>query len=129
MDKIVIEWQGGKRFALKDGAPMESLNPRQLMLYALGDCGGIMSVILMEKMRVHPRSVSVEVSGELSGDPQRTEAGYTRFMEVFHVECDPADGDKVRKAVEMTVNEYCGVSLMYKKIGPVEHRVLLNGEK
>ncbi len=123
----MLKWQGERRFSLEDDS-LEMLNPKELMLVAMGKCSGIVAVMLMMKMHMEPRSVTVEVEGVMEQDAMVPEAGFSAFKETFRVECDPEDADRAFNAVEKTVEKYCGVTQMFKRIAPVDSEIIINGK-
>ena len=53
---------------------------------------------------------------------------YSAFFITFHVTGKAEESARIEKAIRLS-QEYCGVSAMMKKIGPVTHRILLNGSE
>ncbi len=114
--------------------PLNELKPRLLMLYALGLCSAKTAVSLMDKMRVPLNDFAVEVEGVLEDDPPQVFSGYNVFMQRFILTSDPErpgdlDTGKIARAMELTHEKYCSLSLMMRRIAPITYEVVLDGKK
>lgn len=110
--------------AVEKGGNDEGPRPKALMLVALAGCTGMDVAPLFRKMRIRFESLSIEVDAETSdGIPML----YTSFHIAYHVKGETADGPKILKAIALSQDKYCGVSMMMKKIAPVSWSATLNG--
>lgn len=110
--------------AVEKGGNDEGPRPKALMLVALAGCTGMDVAPLFRKMRIRFESLSIEVDAETSeGIPML----YTAFHVTYHVKGETADGLKILKAIGLSQDKYCGVSMMMKKIAPVSWSATLNG--
>lgn len=104
--KIVVDAKpevGGK-----DRGP----RPKQLMLAALGGCTAMDVVSILKKMRVEIKGLDVKVEGELSEDhPKR----FLKMHVIYELEGENIPLDKVKKAVSLSEERYCGVNAVYKE--------------
>ncbi|WP_455638098.1 OsmC family protein [Parabacteroides sp.] len=135
--QIILKWKKDTTFetelnghpitidtSVENGGNDEGPRPKALMLVAMAGCTGMDVAPLFRKMRVRFESLSIEVTAEMSdGIP----ALYTSFHVTYHVTADPADSAKILKAVRLSQEKYCGVTLMMKKIAPVSWEIILNG--
>lgn len=86
--------------------------PKPLMLAALGGCTAMDVISILKKMRVELKSLNVEVEGELSEEhPKRFE----KMHVIYEVEGDNLPMDKIEKAVSLSEEKYCGVSVVYRE--------------
>ena len=86
--------------------------PKPLMLAALGGCTSMDVISILKKMRVELKSLNVIVEGELSEDhPKR----FTKMHVIYEVEGDYLPMDKIQKAVKLSEEKYCGVSVVYRQ--------------
>jgi len=103
-----------------DGNRLEGMSPKALLLSALGGCSGIDVVGILEKKRVKFSDFSVDVETE------QTE-GHPKVFKDIHVtyilRTDPANETKVRSAIELSLDKYCGVSAMLKKHSPIHYHL------
>lgn len=118
--KVDISWKGKMHFqtetasghtvSLDASAEVggENLGPRptEVLLSAAGTCSGIDIVDILHKMRLEVKSFSMEVRGERAEDHPR------RFTHVHmhYVLTGDLPEEKVRRAVELSVEKYCSVS-------------------
>ena len=86
--------------------------PKPLMLAALGGCTSMDVIAILKKMRVELKSLNVIVEGELSEEhPKR----FTKMHVIYEVEGDDLPMDKIEKAVSLSEEKYCGVSVVYRE--------------
>ena len=114
-------FQNGKTIRI-DANPDESastgVRPKALILSSLAGCTAIDVVELLKKMRVEFSDFSIKVSGELTEEHPTT---YHTIKLTYLVKLkDPADRDKVAKAVNLSQEKYCGVTAMVKKFADLQ---------
>ncbi|MEP6700591.1 MAG: OsmC family protein [Bacteroidota bacterium] len=105
-----------------DGNKANGFSPKALLLSGLAACSGIDVVEILEKMRV-----------EFSGFIIDTEASQTEehpkvFKEIlitFRIKTAVENEDKVKKAIELSLDKYCGVSAMLKKNSRVNYKLVI----
>ena len=86
--------------------------PKPLMLVALGGCTGMDVVSVLNKMKIKFSYFNVKVEGELTEEHPK----YFHTMKIiYELKGEVIDINKVKKAVELSMNKYCGVSAVYKK--------------
>ena len=108
------------------GGNDEGPRPKVLMLLSLAGCSGLDIASLFHKMRVVADRLEIEVSGELS---DTVPAIYTSFHIVYRVWGKDDDRDKIIKAIRLSEEKYCGVAVMYRKIGAVTYDIFINDNK
>ncbi len=95
--------------------------PKPLMLTALAGCTGMDVVSLLKKMRVEFTDFNVTVNGILSEEHPK----YYKSIEVTYVFTGSnIDHDKARKAVNLSIERYCGVNYMLKKATELTYKVI-----
>lgn len=92
----------------------ENLGPRPkpLMLAALGGCTGMDVISILGKMRVDVDSFNVVVEGELTEEHPKY---FTKMHVIYEFTGKNLPLDKLKKAVELSEERYCGVSATLKK--------------
>ena len=86
-------------------------SPKKLMLVALSGCTGMDVVSILKKMRVEIEGCSIEVQGDVAEEhPKR----YTKMHVIYTFTGKNLPQDKLRKAVKMSEETYCGVEALYK---------------
>lgn len=95
------------------GGNNQGPSPKPLLLASLGGCTGLDVVSLLKKMRVHFEKLNISVKGELSSAHPQT---YTHIYVHYHLFSNELDAlDKLQKAVNLSLEQYCGVSAMLRK--------------
>ena len=86
--------------------------PKPFMLLSLGGCTGIDVISILKKMRVDVDEFNVRVEGELTEEHPKH---FVKIHVVYEFTGKDLPMDKLRKAVELSEERYCGVSAVYKK--------------
>lgn len=87
--------------------------PKPLMLAALGGCTSMDVVSILKKMRVEIKSLNVIVEGELTEEHPKH---FSKMHVIYEVEGENLPLDKIEKAVSLSEEKYCGVSVVYKQV-------------
>jgi len=99
--------------------------PKPLMMVALAGCTGMDVVSILNKMRVEYDDFNIEVEGELSEDhPKR----FLGMKVIYRIKGKNIPGEKVEKAVNLSKNNYCGVSANYSKAFPIEYKIVIEDQ-
>jgi putative redox protein len=111
-----------------DSAPPEGSNtgpsPKRIMLASLIACTGMDVASLLQKMRVKYDAFSIEAVAPLTEEhPKVFKSVSLRYV----VSGQNIKKDKVEKAINLSQEEYCGVSIMLKKHCPVEWELEVRG--
>jgi putative redox protein len=123
---ITSTWQGNLAFisqvgdhavrtdASQDhGGDNSGPSPKMLMMTALAGCTGVDVVAILKKMRVSFSDLNIRVVGELTDE---VPAVYASMHLIYTFSGADLDRDKLKRAVELSQEKYCGVSFMYRKI-------------
>lgn len=86
--------------------------PKQLMLAALSGCTGMDVVSILKKMRVEVDEFDIEIEADMTEEHPKH---YTKMHVSYVFKGHDLDESKLKKAVELSQNNYCGVSATYKK--------------
>ena len=89
-----------------DGDGEQGPSPMLALLLAAAGCSGADVVVILEKMRVPIRGLSIDVSGTRRDEEPRR---YTHLMFRFRVEGDGVESAKVERAVALSIDKYCSV--------------------
>jgi putative redox protein len=127
-----IKWVGDLRFdALQNGRTIRidgdaehvstGVRPKALILTSLAGCTGIDVVDMLTKMRVQFTDFSMKVTGDLTEDHPRTY--HTVHLTYVIRLVNPADKDKMEKAVKLSEEKYCGVSAMIRKFADLQVKI------
>ncbi|HEX7902244.1 MAG TPA: OsmC family protein [Chitinophagaceae bacterium] len=105
-----------------DGAKKKGHGPKALLLSALAGCSGIDIVDVLKKMRVDFSDFTIVV------DTEQTEEHPKVFKDIrvtYKMKTAAENEDKVRKAIELSLEKYCGVSAMLKKNSAISYTLEL----
>lgn len=105
-----------------DGGRKEGPSPKSLLLTGLAGCSGIDVVDILTKMRVDFSDLSIEVETEQTEENPKV---FKDIMITFSVRTDEANEDKVRKAIDLSLDKYCGVSAMLRKNSAIHYKLQL----
>lgn len=100
--------------------------PKPLMLLALAGCTGIDVVTIMKKLRVDFSGFRVIVGGDVTEEHPKH---YEKMHIVYEVTGKNLQYDKIKRAVELSEEKYCGVSAVYKKAIPLSYEIRLVEEQ
>lgn len=126
--KTITYWQKDQQFKsyhgkneIKiDGKREDGFGAKALVLSAIAACSAIDIVDILGKMRVDFSDLEIE-----------TEAGQTEehprvFKDIFvtyKIRTDKSNAEKVKKAIDLSLDKYCGVSAMLKKNSPIHYKL------
>src|SRR5690606_436709 len=120
----VFESSQGKNKVVVDGNATEGISPKALLLSGLSGCSGIDVVDILKKKRVEFSDFSVEAETE------QTDVHPRHFKDIhltFSLNTDPSNEQKVRSAIELSLEKYCGVAAMLKKNSEIHYELKIRG--
>jgi putative redox protein len=86
--------------------------PKPLMLSALGGCTAMDVVSILKKMRVEIKNLNVIVEGDLTEEHPKH---FYKMHVIYEFTGTDLPLDKLEKAVNLSEERYCGVSVVYRK--------------
>jgi putative redox protein len=109
----------------KNSISIDGPTPKHLYLQAIAGCTAMDVLGILEKMRAKlPEQFSVAVDADLTDDMPKV---FSNFRMHYTVK-GKTPPEKLKKAVEMSQEKYCGVSAMAKKVSKITYQIELNGE-
>jgi len=99
------------------GGQGKGLRPKALMLSSLAGCSGIDIAMLLKKMRAEVKDFTIEVTGELTDEHPKY---YKKVLVTYTFFDSDFKKDKIQKAVDLSVESYCGVIEMFRRFAEVE---------
>ena len=108
------------------GGNGEGARPMQLVIMALGGCSGIdvLSILRKSRQPVETFRISIEADREEGKVP----ALFSRIHVHYQLEGD-VDVERVRRAIDLSMNKYCSVTRLLEKTVPVTYSFSVNGER
>ncbi|GAB1431864.1 OsmC family protein [Spirochaetota bacterium] len=114
--EIIID--ADEDFGGKDKGP----RPKPLLLLSLAGCSGMDVVSILKKMREPLSWFNIRVKGELTQEHPKTYSDITIVYEFKS--SDGLKDDNVKKAIELSMERYCGVSALLKKAVNLKHEIV-----
>ena len=122
---INMNWKGEMAFETElnghkitvDAAPEvggHDLGPRPkgLMMVALAGCTGMDVVSILKKMHVEVAAFNVRIEGNLTEEHPKH---FQDMKIIYEFAGTDLVEEKLRKAIDLSMEKYCGVSAVYKK--------------
>lgn len=94
--------------------------PKALMLVSLAGCTGFDLVSMLNKMRVIFSDLSISVDGRLSETEPKI---YDNVVINYTIKVKKEDEAKVKKAIKLSKEKYCGVSKMFESFAEVSFKI------
>lgn len=102
-------------------------NPKELLLTAICGCTGMDVVSLLKKFKEPFWNCEVTAEAELTvGQPSVFKEIKLNFMIEGEEQLKP---ESVKKAVDLSMTRYCGVSAMVFRVSPIKYEINLNGQR
>ncbi len=95
-------------FGGHDGGP----RPKPLIIAALTGCTGMDVVSILKKMHVEVDSFEIKTETEMTEEHPKT---YSKIHLIYEFSGKDLDEGKIKKAVSLSQDKYCGVSELLKK--------------
>lgn len=132
-DTINVSWSGGMSFeseidgikiavdAKKEvGGQGKGPRPKPLMMLSLAGCTGMDVISILKKMRVDVEDFNIKIDGDLTDEHPKQ---FTKMHITYIFKGKDLNLEKLRKAIELSQDRYCGVSAVYKKAMEVTYDI------
>lgn len=127
---VTTEWKGNLQFesdnpsghtilidtSPEHGGNNDGLRPKAMMLSALAGCSGLDVVSVLEKMKASVSDFKMITKGELTDEHPMY---YHTVSVEYHFYGKNLEPAKIEKAVNLSVEKYCGVMEMFRKFATV----------
>lgn len=129
--KTITIWKGAKAFdSFKDTSKIEidaggGFNPKALLLSGLAACSAIDVVDILEKMRIPFADLVVDAE---AGQTEEHPRVFKTIHLTYRVKTEEENRDKVKKAIDLSLEKYCGVAAMLKKNSDIRYEIVLTQE-
>jgi putative redox protein len=101
----------------ESGGEGSGFRPKALMLSALAGCTGLDVTSLIEKMKLEVDEFKIETEGDLTEEHPKT---YHTVRLDYHFYGKNLDEKKLERAVNLSVDKYCGVMEMFRQFAKIE---------
>ncbi|MBE0424828.1 MAG: OsmC family protein [Lutibacter sp.] len=129
INTIEVSWKGEMLFestapegkvmidaAEESGGQGKGLRPKALMLTSLAGCTAMDIASLLKKMRAEVADFKIEVEGNLTEEHPKF---YDKVKVTYIFYDKEFQKDKIEKAVNLSVERYCGVMHMFRQFAEV----------
>ncbi|RNC88083.1 MAG: OsmC family peroxiredoxin [Winogradskyella sp.] len=130
-DKITTHWKGGLTFESDNPSGKTvvmdtniegqderfGLSPKAMMLSSLAGCSALDVISILDKMNEEIDDFKIEVSGELTDEHPRY---YHSVVVEYHFYGSDLNKKKCERAVNLSVEKYCGVMEMFRQFAKIE---------
>lgn len=121
--KTTTTWKSGKAFTSQyNGHTIEAdgdgFSMKALLLTGLSGCSGIDVVLILEKMRVPFANLEIEAETEQTDTDPKV---FKNIRLVYKITAEEEARDKVQKAIELSLQKYCGVAAMLGKNSKIDY--------
>jgi len=106
-----------------DASRKNGFGPKALLLSGLAGCSGVDIVDILKKMRVKFSDFQIEVKAAQTEDNPKV---YKDIYITYQLKTNKRNEEKVRKAIELSLEKYCGVSAMLRKNSPIHYQLEIN---
>jgi putative redox protein len=134
--KIETNWNGDMQFDVAlsgghiltvDAAPAvggqdKGPRPKELMIASLAGCTGMDVISILKKMRVEIETFNISIEADMTEEHPKH---YTKMHIIYQFKGRDLDMEKLKKAVELSQDRYCGVSAAYKKAMDLTYEIVI----
>ena len=108
--------------SVEGGGLGSGMNPKKMLLGSLSGCSGMDVVDILTKMKVPFNKLEIEAEAEQTEDHPKV---FKFINMVYRVDAVTDDLDKVKRAVALSHDKYCGVSAMLAKHCTINYTIEL----
>lgn len=108
---------------LDDGGSGAGLRPKALMLSALAGCSGLDVASLIKKMKLEVEDFKIDTIANLTEEHPKY---YDSVVVEYHFSGANLNEDKLQKAVDLSVEKYCGVMEMFRQFAKLEIKTVFH---
>jgi putative redox protein len=110
----------GKNEIKIDGKREDGFGAKALVLSAIAACSGIDIVDILSKMRVEFSDFEIETETDQTDEHPRV---FKDIFVTYKLRTDKLNEEKVKKAIDLSLDKYCGVSAMLKRNSPIHYKL------
>ena len=106
-----------------DGGEGKGLRPKALMLSGLAGCSGLDVASLIKKMKLEVDDFHIETIANLTDEHPKF---YDAVTIEYHFHGKNLAEKKLQRAVDLSVEKYCGVMEMFRKFATLEIKTIFH---
>tara|TARA_B100000949_G_scaffold6017_1_gene4970 strand:+ start:1791 stop:2270 length:480 start_codon:yes stop_codon:yes gene_type:complete len=109
----------------ESGGSGAGLRPKALMLSGLAGCSGLDVASLIKKMKLEVDDFKIETIANLTDEHPKY---YDSVVVEYHFTGANLNEDKLKKAVDLSVEKYCGVMEMFRKFAKLDIKIFYHNK-
>lgn len=117
---LISDNPSGQKLAIdagpENGGNSDGYRPKALMLSSLAGCSGLDIASLLKKMKVEIDTFEIIIKAELTEEHPKF---YNKVYVNYHFYGTDLPENKIEKAVNLSVEKYCGVMEMFRQFAEV----------
>jgi len=106
-----------------DGGEGKGFRPKALMLSGLAGCSGLDVASLIKKMKLDVDEFTIESIANLTDEHPKY---YDSVTIEYHFHGSNLKEEKLQKAVDLSVEKYCGVMEMFRRFAELEIKTVFH---
>jgi putative redox protein len=106
----------------ESGGEDSGSRPKELMLASLAGCTGMDVISILKKMHVEVEEFDVSVEADITEEHPKH---YTTMHLVYSFKGQNLEREKLKKAIELSQERYCGVSYVYRKAMELTYEIII----
>ena len=135
-DVINVKWTGDMAFEAaieeyrllfdarpESGGKNTGPRPKPLLMASLAGCTGMDVVSILKKMKINFTGFNVRAEGTLTEEHPKH---FTAIHLIYEFIGENIPIDKVKHAIELSQDKYCGVSATLKKALPITYEITIS---
>jgi len=108
-----------------DGGDGKGYRPKALMLSSLAGCSGLDVAALIKKMKLEVTAFRIETIANLTEEHPKY---YDHVAIEYHFHGPHLDEKKLQRAVDLSVEKYCGVMEMFRQFAELEIKTIFHSK-
>ncbi|HKJ40917.1 MAG TPA: OsmC family protein, partial [Sunxiuqinia sp.] len=96
--------------------------PKQLMMAALAGCTGMDVISMLKKMRVKVDEFDIDIEADMTEEHPKH---YYKVHIIYKFKGQDLDEAKLKKAVDLSQDRYCGVSFTYRQTMDLTYEIVI----
>lgn len=130
---ITTKWLGGmafetnntsgNSFKIEDAENSDGLRPKSLMLSALAGCSGLDVASLIKKMKLDVNTFQIDTIANMTDEHPKH---YDAVLVEYHFYGSNLNEKKLQRAVDLSVEKYCGVFEMFRQFAKMETKTIFH---
>lgn len=109
--------------AVEDGGEGRGYRPKALMLSSLAGCSGLDVASLMKKMKLEVEGFTIETIANITEEHPKY---YDKVTIEYRFKGPNLDEKKLQRAVDLSIEKYCGVMEMFRQFAELEIKTIFN---